>query len=184
MSPESILSAIFALAILAVAIPMFIGFFGGAPFLPTPAKALRRLVELAEIRPTDRVLDPGCGDGRLLRACLDAGAATATGYELFFPIYLLARWNARKYRGRMHIRFGDSRTRSLAEVDVVALFLMPGPMERWAGKFLRELAPGARIVSYAFAIPGWIPVRETARIPAENIAPIRVYEIGRSEPRT
>ena len=183
MSPESIVSAALAVLILAVAIPMFIGFFGGAPFLPTPAKALRRLVALAEIRPTDRVMDPGCGDGRLLSACLDAGAASATGYELFFFVYLLARWRARRYRGRMRIRFGDSRTRPLADVDVVVLFLMPGPMERWAEKFRRELAPGARIVSYAFAIPGWTPVREAPRIPAENIAPIRVYEIGRSEPR-
>ena len=62
---------ILSLLIAATGAVMFILFMlsfvlGGAPFVPTPSKVLQRMIELADIKPGEKVYDLGCGDGRLV----------------------------------------------------------------------------------------------------------------------
>ena len=52
-------------------------------FYPTPAKAADELIEFAQIRDGERVLEPSCGDGRLLDAIRRANPSTkALGIEV------------------------------------------------------------------------------------------------------
>lgn len=54
-----------------------------APFVPTPHDVVDRMIILAQLKPGDRLVDLGSGDGRLLRAAVcKFGAVRADGFEL------------------------------------------------------------------------------------------------------
>lgn len=57
-----------------------------APFVPTPPAVVEAMIQLAEIRDHDYILDLGAGDGRLLIAAAEAGknllGIRIVGYEL------------------------------------------------------------------------------------------------------
>ncbi len=41
-------------------------FFHGIPWQPTDMKRVRRMLEMADIKPDEVVYDLGCGDGRII----------------------------------------------------------------------------------------------------------------------
>lgn len=152
--------------------------FIGAPFIPTPQPIVEHMIKVAKLRSGMKVLDPGCGDGRmLLTACREVNGVTAEGYELFFLPYLLALWRTRKYRNRLKIYFRNSDHADLTDTDVMFCYMLYGPFKRNAPKYKRELKKGARIISYAFEIPGWKYDERIPPIPEKNFGPIFIYEM-------
>ncbi|TSC57869.1 MAG: putative RNA methylase [Candidatus Peregrinibacteria bacterium Greene0416_62] len=63
---------------------------GAAPFVSTPRSTMQAMLRLAAIRPGERVVDLGCGDGRLVFAAAKE-EASATGYEMSVPAYIIAK---------------------------------------------------------------------------------------------
>jgi SAM-dependent methyltransferase len=49
-------------------------------FIPTPIATVREIIKLAKVKPGDKVIDIGCGDGRFLIEAVKAGA-TGIGLE-------------------------------------------------------------------------------------------------------
>ncbi len=174
---------VFGLILVTVVIPMLRAFATGVPYVPTSLRSAKKMAELLKITPRDRVIDPGCGDARLLGACLDAGAASAVGYELFFIPYYLAKLMQRRHRGKLELRFADSRKQSFADFTVVVCFMMPEVLVRMKPQLL-QLPLGARIASFAFPIRDWTPSHVEPRTPGQNDSPIYIYVRGESEPRT
>ncbi len=153
----------------------------GAPFVPTPMKAVKRMLELAKIKPRDVVVDIGCGDGRLPIMADQVYHAQAFGFELSPPIFLYAKLRLlfKEIKTQALIAFKDSRYIDLSGVEVVVLFMMPNPLrDFWKKKFERELSPNTRVISYAFSIPGWNPSHTEPPIKEENIGPIYVYKMS------
>lgn len=153
----------------------------GAPFVPTPMKAVRRMLELAKIKPGDVVVDIGCGDGRLAIMADQVYHAQAFGFELSPPIYLYAKLRIafKKIQTKALIAFKDSRYINLSDVDAVVLFMMPDPLrDFWKKKFEAELKPSARVISYAFPIQGWNASQVEPPIKEENVGPIHVYKMS------
>lgn len=153
----------------------------GAPFVPTPMKAVRRMLELAAIKPGEVVADIGCGDGRLPILADQVYHAQAFGFELSPPIYLYAKLRIafKKIKTKALIAFKDSRYINLSDVDAVVLFMMPDPLRNfWKQKFEHELKPSARVISYAFSVQGWNPSHVEPPIKEENIGPIYVYKMS------
>ncbi len=153
----------------------------GAPFVPTPMRAVKRMLELAKIKPGNVVVDIGCGDGRLAIMADQIYHAQAFGFELSPPIFLYAKLRIlfKRIKTKALIAFKDSRYIDLSEVDVVVLFMMPNPLrDFWKKKFEKELPPGARVISYAFSIPGWEPSHTEPPIKEENVGPIYVYKMS------
>jgi predicted RNA methylase len=62
-----------------------------APYVPAPPLVGQSMLKLAALQPGETVVDLGCGDGRLLRAAVDAGAGRAVGYELDAELVTAAR---------------------------------------------------------------------------------------------
>lgn len=137
-----------------------------APYVPTRQADVERMLALAELRPGELVYDLGAGDGRFVLSAAKRGAR-AVGYEISFLPYWVARLRLALARigsaGRME--FHDFFHQSLAAADVVVCFLTPAAMAKLGPKFTAELRPGTRIVSYAFAIPGWTPLRKDKPTP-------------------
>ena len=140
----------------------------GAPWVPTRASDVVRFKKIARIKPGQKVYDLGCGDGRLLVAAAELGAQ-AKGYEVSLFPYLLARLKLlfRRLRpsrnisqnlpGKARVFYRDFWFANLHDADLVYFFLMPKIYPRLKAKLEHELKPGARVIAYVWAIPGWQP---------------------------
>lgn len=130
-----------------------------APYVPTRQRDVERLLQLANIQRNDIVYDLGAGDGRFVITAAQRYGVRAVGYEISVLPYLvsLLRIRLSGVRALASMRFQDFYRQPLHEASVVVCFLTPGAMARLAPKFQRELRPGTRVLSYAFAIAGWTP---------------------------
>ncbi len=152
--------------------------FRAAPWLPTRRRDVDRVLRLARIEPGELVVDLGCGDGRLTIAAAERFGARSVGIELSFLPFCVSWLRARlsKARRSIRIRFADFYTVPLKEADVVVCFLTPEAMKKLKTKFVQELKPGARIISYAFSIQGW-PGGEKDKPTTKDI-PVHIYQQG------
>lgn len=116
------------------------------------------MIELAQLRPGMKVLDLGCGAGRLLFLAAKSGA-DVVGYELN-PILVPWVRLVVRLRGLKNIKiiFKSIFNADLKNADVVFTFLMDRPMKKLEPKLFSECKPGATIISYTFPIPGHEPV--------------------------
>jgi protein-L-isoaspartate O-methyltransferase len=159
------------LALLAVAIP-FADAAANAdewrvPFITTPADVVERMLQIAETRADDLVIDLGSGDGRFVIAAAQQFGARALGIELDGALVEKSRRNAQLAQVSSRASFvqGDVLTADISRATVVTVYLLPALMEKLQSRFINELAPGTRIVSHAFTMAGWAPDRsETVRI--------------------
>ena len=172
---ESIILAI-------VLIPTLIALLWGAPWVPTPMNRVKKMLHLAKVKPCEKVVDLGCGDGRLVHHASRHHQAKAVGLELSPLIYMMAKL-AQPYhilRGsKAQVKFKNFYSHDLSDVDVLVFYLMPHALKRISPKFKKELKPGTRIVSYAFEMPKeWgEPIHHEPRIPEKKFSPIWVYKV-------
>jgi SAM-dependent methyltransferase len=165
-----------------------------APFVPTPPEVCRRLLQLGRLRPGERLVDLGCGDGRLLLSAVDDfGAAGATGYELNSALVRIAR-KAATAKGmsghavggggfsaapRVVVHEADARQAaadgSLATADLVTLFLSTQGNRALLPMLRKGLRPEARVVSFHWEMPPEIQPSEVVRMPKTGAA-VYLYE--------
>lgn len=142
-----------------VLINMFSFVWGGSPFIASPLRILRAMIDLADLKKTDRVYDLGCGDGRILIEASRKYGVRATGLEYSPFIFWLARLKKQLYRADIRIVRADFYKFDFSDADVVFCYLLPEQMQKLEQKF-RRLKKGSRIVSHQFEIPGWRASRE------------------------
>src|SRR5688500_12244686 len=132
---------------------------------PTPMEVVGAMLELAAPRPEDVVADLGCGDGRLVIQTARRGAAPRLCVDIAPDPIAKARDNARAAGVVERIAFvnEDLFAVDLRGVTVVTLFLSPHLNSELRPKLLRELAPGARVVSHWHDMGDW-PPRRTLRL--------------------
>lgn len=142
-----------------------VGHFKGAPFVKSGKGNIKVMLELAEIKVGEKVIDLGSGDGTLCIEAAKAGAI-AVGIEFNPFLVLLSRWKARKagLSDNVHIIRTDFRRYPLSDASVVFLYLWPETIDLLKEKLARELKPGSRIVSNSFPIKGWTSVVERERV--------------------
>jgi ribosomal protein L11 methylase PrmA len=130
--------------------------FLGAPWVPTSMRMVRTMLELAEVKPGDRVYDLGCGDGRMIITAARRYGARAIGIEVDPLRYLWCRMlvTLLGLRDQVSIIYGDFFSQDLREADVVTCFLMQETNDRLEGKLQQELKPGAWVVSNQFSFSG------------------------------
>ena len=136
-----------------------------APYWRTPPELVERMLDLADLTSEDKLIDLGCGDGRIGLAAAQRGAR-ALGVDLD-PMRIA---EARASAGRAGLealasfREEDLFATPLAEASVVTLYLMMHVNRLLEDRLRSQLKPGSRIVSHAYSIGGWTPARtvETA----------------------
>ena len=152
--------------------------FIGAPFVPAPQAIVDKMVKAAGLKKGMTVLDPGCGDARMLiTACKQTAGIKGVGYELFFVAYFLAWIRIRKLKHQITLFFRNSDYADLSKVDVMFCYMLVKPLARNAKKYKKEMKKGAKIISYAFEIEGWKPVKVIPSVPKLNHARIFIYEV-------
>jgi SAM-dependent methyltransferase len=128
-------------------------------FLPSTANVVARMLEVARIQPGDVVYDLGCGDGRIVIAAVKSYGARGVCVDIDPSLIAASKRNADTagVRDRIEFRLGDLFETDLHDAGVVALYLSPALNLRLRPKLLRELRPGARIVSHNFDMGDWRP---------------------------
>lgn len=130
---------------------------GGGIYVGTPSEAIVTMIKLAEIKPTDIVMDLGSGDGRLLIAAAKAGAKKSIGYEI-------QHWLVKQSRKTVVAEHLENKIEILPEsfwhVDVsntnlVLLYQISYAMNGIEKKLQKELPIGARVVANGFKFPKW-----------------------------
>jgi formylglycine-generating enzyme required for sulfatase activity/SAM-dependent methyltransferase len=127
------------------------------PFEPTHPEVVAVMLKLAEVGEGDRVVDLGCGDGRIVTAAARLYGARGRGVDMDPRRVREARENAEfdDLGDRVQIEQGDIFQTDLHDATVVTLYLLDPINLRLRPKLFCELAPGARVVSHAFHMDEW-----------------------------
>ncbi len=139
--------------------------FGGAIYVPSKKGKIDKMIELAQIKPGEKAVDLGSGDGRLIIALAQAGAE-AYGYEVDPVLILKSKRNVRDagLENRVFIKWGSFWQADLSQFDVVAIFGMAHVMGRLEKKLGRELKKDARVVCNTFELPTWAPKKKDSNV--------------------
>jgi protein-L-isoaspartate O-methyltransferase len=131
------------------------------PFITTPAEVVERMLQVAQTRADDLVIDLGSGDGRIVIAAAQSFGARGVGIELDAALVEKSREAARAAQVADKVSFiqGDVLTAEISRASVITAYLLPDLMRKLQSRFIQELAPGTRIVSHAFTMAGWAPDR-------------------------
>ncbi len=143
------------------------------PFVESPMPVVETMLELAAPTPDDTLYDLGSGDGRIPILAAGRYGTPSVGVEIQDSLVSLSRHNALLAGVEDRVRFvhGDLFETDLRSASVVTLYLLWSLNIRLRPKLLRELRPGARIVSHQFRMGEWRP-DSTVQIP-RHVA--RVY---------
>jgi len=167
-------------ACLLLAVSIYLPIFWGAPALTTSRRVATRMLALAEVKPGQKVVDLGAGDGRIVILAARKFGAQAEGVEIDPGRWLLANiriWQLR-LRGKASVVLGDLRQYRVEKADVVILYLMQGTNQSLKTGLLAQLKPGSRVVSHLYSMSGWTPSI------LDDHHGIFVYEIGRTGEET
>lgn len=158
------------------------GYVPAVPFVPSPPELVRYALKLANLRPGELLLEPGCGDGRTLVIASKEFGARAVGIEIRKDLVELAMKNvaAAGVEDRVLIIHGSFYDVKLPPADVVYLYLLTSVNERLKPKLLAEMKPTTRIVSHDFEIVGWKPVRVETFYEGGRSHKIYLYVVGES----
>jgi hypothetical protein len=119
-------------------------------FLGTPTSLVPSLLEFGEVTGADRIVDLGCGDGRILVHAAQRLGCKAYGIEQDPDLARLARERAEaaSVSDRVTIETGDAATADLETASVVFLFLPQDAIRRLVPQLLQRLPSGARILAH------------------------------------
>jgi len=131
-------------------------------FVPTPDEVVEGMLQLADVGQNDVVYDLGSGDGRIPITAARRFGARGVGIDLDPKLVAQATRNAQETGVADRVRFveGDIFEADISPATVVTLYLLTSINERLRPKLLKELRPGARIVSHQFRMGDWNPDRE------------------------
>lgn len=132
---------------------------------PTAPDVVEVMLRLANVKAGEVVYDLGCGDGRIVIAAVQNFGARGVCVDIDPQRITESEENARAAGVADRIRFlnQDLFAIDVSDAAVVMLFLSPALNLKLRPKLLRELKPGARIVSHWHDMGDWKPQR-TVRV--------------------
>ncbi len=156
-----------------------------APYVPSPQTAVDRMLEMAHLKPGETLFDLGSGDGRVLISAAQKYQVKAVGVEISDK--LVASTNRRIEQLGLQANAkavrGDLFETDLSSADAVVVYLITHANEKLRPRLEKFLKPGARVVSFDYAIPGWKPSKVDVsdphghRIYLYEMPPAKLYEM-------
>ena len=88
-----------------------------APYVPTPADVVERMLQVAKVGPRDVVYDLGCGDGRIVIAAAQKFGARGVGIDIDANLINQAEANAKAAGVERRVKFlvQDAMTADVSE---------------------------------------------------------------------
>ena len=127
-------------------------------WVPTPDRAVERMLQMAQVKPGDFVVDLGSGDGRTVIAAAKKFGAKSLGIEFNPDMVGLSRRNAEKEGVADTAKFvqGDIFKSDFSSATVVTMYLLDDLNLALRPRLL-EMKPGTRIASHDFNMGDWEP---------------------------
>jgi SAM-dependent methyltransferase len=127
------------------------------PYVVTPPQVVDAMLRLAGVDRDDVVYDLGSGDGRIVIAAARDFGARGVGIEIDPRLVAQSTRSAERAGLAERVRFvqQDLFETDLRPATVVTLYLTRELNLRLRAKLLRELRPGARVVSHHFDMGDW-----------------------------
>ncbi|HLH42826.1 MAG TPA: hypothetical protein VKV74_07565 [Bryobacteraceae bacterium] len=128
-----------------------------APYYPTPAVIVDKMLQLGELKAGEKMFDLGSGDGRIVIAAARKYKAYATGVELDDS---LARQSFERIRtlgleGAARVIHGDLLDQDYSSADLITVYLLPVGNEKVTPLLEKQLKKGARVVAHDFEFAAW-----------------------------
>lgn len=131
----------------------------GGPYVPTPQVVVDQMLRTGGVGPQDFVIDLGSGDGVIVRTA--ARQLKARGLGVDIDADLVAKSNAAaRAEGIADLATFEQRDvfkQDIGKASVLTLYLLPQMTLALRPKILKELKPGARIVSHDYHFEEWLP---------------------------
>ena len=140
-------------------------------YVPTPQPVVDAMLDMAKVTANDVVYDLGSGDGRIVITAAKKYGARGVGIEMDPALIRKSNENATAagVAGRVRFVTQDLFKADIHEATVVTLYLLQSINERLRPKLVRELRPGARVVSHVFNMgPEW-PAAQTVTVERSRI---------------
>jgi precorrin-6B methylase 2 len=127
-------------------------------WVPTPDEVVERMLNMAQTKPEDYVIDLGAGDGKIAIAAAKKFGARSLGIEYNSDMAAHAQRNAKAagVLGRAQILQGDIFVTDFTQATVLTMYLLPSLNMRLRPQIL-ALKPGTRVVAHAFNMEEWEP---------------------------
>jgi protein-L-isoaspartate O-methyltransferase len=137
----------------------------GAPYAPTTPAVVASMLQLANVQPSEKAVDLGSGDGRLVIALAKAGAQ-ADGYENNPLLVWLSRYKIMRagLQNKAHIYYRSYWPEDLGQYSLITLFGMTHIMPALSEKLNKELTKGTRIICNSYSLKDWQPVKIEKRL--------------------
>jgi SAM-dependent methyltransferase len=132
------------------------------PFITSPDNVTLEMLRLANVGPTDHVIDLGSGDGRIVITAARRFGATGLGVEIVPDLVQKSTQTAREagVANKVSFRVQDLFETDLAPATVVTMYLLPDVNLKLRPALL-ALQPGTRIVSHDWDMGDWKPDQTT-----------------------
>ena len=132
-----------------------------APYVPTPQEVVDKMLELAQVTAQDVVYDLGCGDGRIIVTAAKKYGARGVGVDIDPERVHECEANAKQagVEKLVTCKLQDARTVDVSPATVVTLYLLSSSNLTLRPMLTKQLKPGARIVSHAFSMGDWDPMK-------------------------
>lgn len=136
------------------------------PFWWTPQDRVDVMLEIAEVNENDVVYDLGSGDGRIVITAAKKFGARGVGIEYDPDLVAISNRDARDAGVADRVRFerSDFYEADFSEATVVTMYLFEETNAKLKPILIEQLAPGTRIVTYKYKMPGWTPVKSHKRV--------------------
>lgn len=130
-----------------------------APFYPTPETIVERMLQLGGLKPGEKLVDLGSGDGRILIIAAQKYHAEAYGVELDKNLVKESIEKIRKLglAEKAHIVNGDLLKQNYGFADLITVYLLPVSNDRVQPLLDRQMKKGARVVAHDFEFKSWTP---------------------------
>jgi hypothetical protein len=128
------------------------------PYVPTPQDVVERMLDMANVKAGEYLIDLGSGDGRIVVTAAQRGAR-AYGVDLDPQRVKEGVANAAKagVSDRATFEVKDLFDTDLSKADVVTTYLLPLVNMDLRPRLLTQMRPGARLVTHAFHMGEWWP---------------------------
>lgn len=132
-----------------------------APYYPTPETIVEKMLQLAEIKPGEKMFDLGSGDGRIVIMAAQKFGADATGIEFDKDLWKQSteRIKSLGLEKRARIIHGDIMKQDYSSAHVITVYLLPSSNDKVRPLLEKQLRKGTRIVSHDFEFSDWTPVK-------------------------
>lgn len=174
------LDIIWLILVVLLWIPMVYAGKSFATWVPMRTGDLKRVFKILDLKSGENFYDLGCGNGKVVMYAGKNFPVQATGVEIVWPLYIWCQIK-KLLSGQKNVqfKFGNLFKVDMSNANAVYVFGMPRTVKgKIKEKFLKELPPGARVLSYVFRIDGWTPTVHDSPGTNHNL-PIFLYEIDK-----